>query len=481
MPSPRTYCASSSSGPRAPLSSAAAASISAPAAVAAATVLQPPTRRRRRAHGGGLARRPAPGDARAAAGPGGRRSRRRTIHTDRDVGAASIGAGLLAAYAVTGDPRYLRAATGGGRLPARRRRAGGRRAALAGLGRSGRAPFGHAFHELRRRRGRDQRLPLEVVRASHSDSRFRTAALAGMRWLVAQAEGRSCPQTACSWRWTDDPSWRVAYYGVGMGQAGIVLALDTFADRTGDASFRAYARAGAARLRALTANGTRPLPRSSDESARHETGFLSGSAGAAYVFLERYRHDHDPVDLATATPAARVGGRPGGRRTSAGTVSWPFAGAASRLDCLGLRARSRRDRLGEPAGLPCHRRPRLPRARATAGSLAAARRRPRRASGTSCPATPASPGSRRARQRRRGDRLGARGPRPRGHRHGRERRSRADGARRAPPRGTRTTGTERSGTRAGPTQADGCAPSRPGTGAPPGSPRSRLGWPAGPA
>ena len=132
------------------------------------------------------------------------------------------------------------------------------------------------------------------------EPRFRAGALAGMRWLVAQAEGRSCPETACSWRWTDDPAWRVAYYGVGMGQAGIVLALDAFADRTGDSTFRAYARAGAARLRELTANGTRPLPRSSDESATHETGFLSGSAGAAYMFLERYRRDRDPVDLATA-------------------------------------------------------------------------------------------------------------------------------------------------------------------------------------
>jgi hypothetical protein len=158
------------------------------------------------------------------------------------------------------------------------------------------------------------------------EPRFRTGALAGMRWLVAQAEGRSCPKTACSWRWTDDPDRRVAHYGVGMGQAGIVLTLDEFADRTGDPTFRSYARAGAAQLRKLTANGSRPLPLSSDERATHQTGFLSGSAGAAYMFLERYRRDRDPADLATARGLlAWVNDH---AVTAAGRTSWPFAGHA---------------------------------------------------------------------------------------------------------------------------------------------------------
>jgi hypothetical protein len=84
-----------------------------------------------------------------------------------------------------------------------------------------------------------------------------------------------------------------------MGDAGIVLALDAFADRTGDQSFREYARAGAATLRQLTHEGSRPLPRGSAD-ATYETGYLSGSAGAAYMFLRRYERDRDPADLATA-------------------------------------------------------------------------------------------------------------------------------------------------------------------------------------
>ena len=149
----------------------------------------------------------------------------------------------------------------------------------------------------------------EVTRAQ----RFRTGALEGMRWVIARAEGPDCPQVSCSWRWTDDPSWRVAYNGVGMGQAGIVLALDAFADRTGDPTFRAYARAGAAHLRTMTADGARPLPRGSEDDTA-ETGFLSGSAGAAYMFFERYRHDRDPRRPRHRAPAAGLGERAGGRR-----------------------------------------------------------------------------------------------------------------------------------------------------------------------
>ena len=60
--------------------------------------------------------------------------------------------------------RALPARRGGGRrLPARCRRAGLGRLALAGLGRPRRAAFGDALHELRRRGGRDQRLPPPAV------------------------------------------------------------------------------------------------------------------------------------------------------------------------------------------------------------------------------------------------------------------------------------------------------------------------------
>ena len=267
--------------------------------------------------------------ARARPMPNGGRAWRSVIQaphyqTDRDVGAASIGAGLLAAYDVTRDTGYLRAAQAAGDflLGVAERDSGGLRwpdwADPGGQrstthftsfddGAAGISDFLWTLFEATKK------------------PRFRTAALAGMRWVVAQAQGPACPQTACSWRWTDDPSWRVAYNGVGMGQAGIVLALDAFADRTGDSTFRAYARAGAAQLRLVTEDGTRPLPRGSDSPDVFETGFLSGSAGAAFTFLERYSHDRDRRDLTAATGLLRwVNERavPDGR----GGLSWPLAG-----------------------------------------------------------------------------------------------------------------------------------------------------------
>ena len=354
------------------------------------------------------------------------------FHTDRDVGAASIGEGLLAAFAVTRDRRYLRAARAAGDFLL-----GVAEPAAGGLRWPDWAdPDGRrsddALHELRRRRRRDQRLPLEAVRgharvafSRRCPRRYALAGGAGARpilpgdRLLVALDGRSRRS--------------VAYYGVGMGQAGIVLALDAFADRTGDPSFRAYARAGAAQLRQLTADGKRPLPRSSDENATHETGFLSGSAGAAYMFLERYRRDRDPVDLATARRLlAWVDDQ--AVVDQAGAVSWPFAGQAGAWTASGFE-------LGV-AGIAWVE---LQASRTTGDAAYRARARQagswlRRAAvrggaWEDCPAIQAhrcTSGSTAAPQGSAGcSRTG-----PRGHRPGREPRRRALGARRTPRRGS---------------------------------------------
>ena len=73
----------------------------------------------------------------------------------------------------------------------------------------------------------------------------------------------------------------------------------------------------------LTANGTRPLPRGS-EDATLETGFLAGSAGAAHMFLERYARDRDPADLATARGLLRWVNEQAVADESGG-LSWPVA------------------------------------------------------------------------------------------------------------------------------------------------------------
>jgi hypothetical protein len=245
------------------------------------------------------------------------------FQTDRDVGAASIGEGLLAAYAVTRDSRYLRAAKEAGDflLGVAEPDSGGLRWPDWADPDGQRSTTHYTSYDDGAAGISDYLLQLADVTG---ELRFRTAALGGMHWLVAQAFGPSCPLTACSWRWTDDASDAVAYNGVGMGQAGIVLALDTFADATGDSTFRKYARAGAAQLRALTRDGRRPLPQGSEHPGVFETGFLNGSAGAAFVFLERYARDHAGVDLATAK---RLLGWVNGEAEAdrRGGLHWPLA------------------------------------------------------------------------------------------------------------------------------------------------------------
>jgi lantibiotic modifying enzyme len=249
------------------------------------------------------------------------------FQTDRDVGAASIGEGLLAAYGVTRDARYLTAAKAAGDflLGVAEPDSGGLRWPDWADPEGQRSATHYTSYDDGAAGISDYLLQLFDVTG---EQRFRTAALGGMRWLVAQAVGPSCPQTECSWNWTDDPSDVVAYNGVGMGQAGIVLVLDTFADATGDRTFREYARAGTARLRALTGDGRRPLPQGSEHPGVFETGFLNGSAGAAFVFLERYAHDHAHVDLETAkrllgwvNAHAEADGR--------GGLHWPLAADAA--------------------------------------------------------------------------------------------------------------------------------------------------------
>src|SRR3954451_18903074 len=115
--------------------------------------------------------------------------------TDRDVGAASIGEGLLAADGVTGDARYRRAAVSAGDFL---------------LGVAEQADGGLRWPDWADpdgRRSTTHFTSFEGGAAGISDylwtlyratgeRRFRDAALAGMRWVVAQAEGETCPEVA---------------------------------------------------------------------------------------------------------------------------------------------------------------------------------------------------------------------------------------------------------------------------------------------
>ena len=384
--------------------------------------------------------------------------------TDRDVGAASIGEGLLAAYAVTGDARYRRAAVSAGDflLGVAEPAAGGlrwpdwadpngersathftsfddgaagisdylwrlfratRRAALPG-GRAG----GHA---LAGRAGRRRVMPASRrARGGGRTIRPGASATTASAWARRASSSRSTRSPTAPAIRPSAPTRVPAPRGFGSSPR------------------MARARCRAAR-----------------EDAAPETGFLSGSAGAAYMFLERYARDRDPADLATAR----------------GLLRWvndqAVADASGGLSLADQCAAARRCRRDSSWGLPASRGstcgPTTRPATASTATSPAARpsgcgpsRSPDR-HGPSCPATPpfrSMSGSTAGRPESAGcwrTSLARASTRPRtGPPLGR--RSRVC----APTRAATATG--RSGTPTGPEAALGCAPSPRGTGARPG-------------
>ena len=219
--------------------------------------------------------------------------------TDRDVGAASIGAGLLAAYAVTGDARYRRAAVSAGDFLL-----GVAEPAAGGL------------------RWPDWADPNGERSATHFTSFDDGAAgISDYLWRLVSRDAASGASGTGRWRacagWSRRPTARPAPSRRARGGGQTI--------RPGASATTASAwarRASSSRwMRSPTGPAIRPsapthVPaprgfgssprmerarcRAARENATPDTGFLSGSAGAAYMFLERYARDRDPADLATA-------------------------------------------------------------------------------------------------------------------------------------------------------------------------------------
>jgi Lanthionine synthetase C-like protein len=131
--------------------------------------------------------------------------------------------------------------------------------------------------------------------------RFRAAALAGMRWEERSAEsppGSRCPRTYCRWHYDLAGGDDTIRTGMGEGNAGIAYAFDVFAARTGDRRFERYAVASASYLAHLiSTKGAMPW---GPGRPHYINGFLSGSAGDAFMFLRLYEHNHDRRWLAVA-------------------------------------------------------------------------------------------------------------------------------------------------------------------------------------
>lgn len=213
--------------------------------------------------------------------------------TDRDVGAAGIAHGFLALAAATPD------------AAARERWLGGARAAgdfLLAAARDGRVPdyvdpggpADRAYTSFDDGAAGVAEVLWRIGEATGED-RFREGARVSLQWVLDRAEGVDglpCPQR-CRWAWADvegggAPSYR---HGMGEGQSGIVYALSVMGERLDDPELTAHAAGGAAYLSSrLDDDGGLP---ERDDEPRRNTGFLSGTAGAAFVFLRMYQATGD--------------------------------------------------------------------------------------------------------------------------------------------------------------------------------------------
>jgi len=251
------------------------------------------------------------------------------FQTDRDVGAASVGMGFLAlADRYPQDSKWLNAAksTASWLMAVENKDSngniswpdyvdGGDRASSRFTSfDDGALGVGDFFWRLYKKTG---------------DEQYKATALGSVNWTLAQAENvGSADQPVYRWVWDTstrgnpaDGSDNAPSYQMGMGEGvvGIVSTLATYYQRTqhSDPAFAAkckqYAEGGVRFIqstqRTLGENGgdSRALPETGipgqDGDTNMNSGYLSGAAGAAYMYLNLYKvfGDKTYLDNANAT------------------------------------------------------------------------------------------------------------------------------------------------------------------------------------
>jgi len=242
------------------------------------------------------------------------------VNTDRDVGAASVGMGFIAAYQTTGRRAYLQAAEhaadwlisvaekahGGLHWPNSVSSRDVDQTSYTSFddGAMGIADFLYRIYAIDHRRA------------------YLRAAEDGLRWEEAVARGadrRSCP-AACSWQWDQYPG-DGTYTGMGMGISGIAYTFDLFAQRTGNTRYQRYAEGAARYVESLISRRYDAVPEQPGQPG-WDTGYLSGSAGDAFMFLSLYHHTRNQRWLRDAVRLLGFVEKTG--HVAKGGESWPI-------------------------------------------------------------------------------------------------------------------------------------------------------------
>jgi len=142
------------------------------------------------------------------------------------------------------------------------------------------------------------------------DPQYKVIAMQSVEWTLSQAESSSGSESPIfRWRWDASDSGSPYYIGMGQGLAGIIDALETFHARTKDtdpefaAECHRYA-IGALRyldqVRSTLGNNggdNRSIPETGaigqDGDTTMDAGYLSGAAGAAFMFLRLFQATSD--------------------------------------------------------------------------------------------------------------------------------------------------------------------------------------------
>lgn len=212
---------------------------------------------------------------------------------DRDVGAASIGTGLLQMYDATGNASYLNAAEQAGDwLVAAQTTAGWWPDYDNPSSVSPSGPANYGFTSLDDGVVGQAGFLLALYQKS-GNATYQTAALKGINWLLGAAEapsGKSCPAQQCYWDWWA-PAQGQVYLGLGSGVAGIFYGLDQIAQITKNPTYESYALAAAAYEETqIASSGAVP---ESPGSGTDDTGLYQGGAGVAYAYYSLYQHTGD--------------------------------------------------------------------------------------------------------------------------------------------------------------------------------------------